>query len=379
VTCSDRTGTFRVRLIESNQEATGGSFILRGNNPTVNDVEPTFVQADATGNYVTPSDITIFGDDFSDTLLVEINDFVMSSSAVTVVNENTIEVTGIPAPNDFGLVFDTAPCITDDGLIGQRQAPTAVNVSVVNLPGNCRSTLAGGLIYEPGDDTCVASAGIEVIPPVFPAAQAGSCSSADIVVTNTGAGTLEVFQMNLIGRFFFDGAASSQVAAGFSVAPLSSSAPMPVYFCPDADNGSVYSGQLTIQNSSPTNPYTVSVSGTEAFPAWNVNGGTAPVAITCPDTPSGGGPVDCTPTVTIENTGTARLNWTLVKTGANPSNFFIQGPPPDRFVDPGTSVVYTVRFSPDATGLREAVLTITANESDAQPVLIDLNASGNGT
>ncbi len=110
-----------MRLIESNQETTGGTFTLRGNQPTVTGVDPTFIQADETGNYVTPSDITISGADFAEDLLVKINDFVMASSSVTVVDETTIEVTGIPAPNDFGLVFDTTPCITDDGLQGLTQ------------------------------------------------------------------------------------------------------------------------------------------------------------------------------------------------------------------------------------------------------------------
>ena len=179
VSCADRTGQFEVRLIESNQTATGGGFTLLGNTPTVVDVEPTFVQADTTGNFVDPADITISGADFADTLLVRINQYVMPTSSVEVIDETTIEVTGIPAPNQFGLVFNTSPCITDDGLQGLRKAPTPVDVTVVNLPGNCADTLVGGLIYEPGDNSCVASSTITVDIPPFPDAEVGSCSTAE--------------------------------------------------------------------------------------------------------------------------------------------------------------------------------------------------------
>jgi hypothetical protein len=373
VSCSDRTGTFRVRLIESNQEATGGTFILRGNQPTVLDVEPTFVQADETGNYVSPSDITISGADFSDTLLVEINAFVMASSAVTVVDETTIEVTGIPAPNDFGLVFDTTPCLTDDGLQGLRKAPTPVNVSVVNLPGNCRDTLAGGLIYEPGDDTCVASATIEAPAPVFPAAQAGSCSTADLIVTNGGAGTLEVFQMNLIGRFYFDGGATTQSAPGFQVAPLSSAAPVPIYFCPDVDGGAVYNGQVAIQNNSPTNPFNVGLTANEAFPAWAVNA----TSFDFGDQTAGGGQVSHPTPLTITNTGGGTLNWTLTVSGADSANFWIlEGATGS--VPPNSVMDYTLIFNPTAVRGFSATLTISADQPDATPASVVITVTGNG-
>ncbi len=374
VTCSDRTGQFRVKLIDSNQEATGGTFTLRGNQPTVTGVEPTFVQADASGNYVNPSDITVFGADFSETLLVKIADYVMATSAVTVVDESTIEVTGIPAPNEFGLVFDTTPCITGDGVPGLREVPTPVDVTVVNLPGNCGSTLAGGLIYEPGDDECVASATIIAPAPVFPAAQAGSCSTADLVVSNGGAGTLEVYQMNLMGRFYFDSGATNQSSGGFTVAPYGTGAPIPIYFCPDLDNGGAYVGELIIQNSSPTTPYSVPLSGSEESRIWSVN----QTDFVFPDTPVAGGAAPHPTPLTITNSGTGTLTWTLVKSGTDPDRFFIQEGAADRFVPPMSSKDFHITFDPNAVGAFSAILTITANESDAQPMSVEITVSGNG-
>lgn len=155
--CERRTGQFRVRLIESNQEATGGSYELLGNNPNVIGVDPIFVACQDTDcTYVLPNEITITGSNFASQLLVRINEFVMQSSNVTVVNDETIEVTGIPGATDIGLVFELSPCTLPGGDPGVRQVPSSVNVSVLNLPGNCIDTLEGALIYEPFISVCQA-------------------------------------------------------------------------------------------------------------------------------------------------------------------------------------------------------------------------------
>jgi hypothetical protein len=364
VTCSDRGGQFEVRLIESNQNATGGNFTLLGNRPTVVDVEPTFVQADVTGNFVDPADITVMGADFADTLLVRINQYVMPNGSVMVVDETTIEVTGIPAPNQFGLVFDTTPCITNDGLQGIRKAPTAVDVTVTNLPGSCPDTLVGGLIYEPGDTTCVAASAIVVDPLVFDPTQAPGCSAGvDLVVSNTGGGTLEVFQMNLQGRFFFDGAASNQVAPGFLVPPFGSVTPQQVFFCPDADNGGTYSGGLSIQNNSPANPLSVTLTATEAFPILGVSTNNVDFG---PQTVNTG--IQALP-LTITNSGTGDLNWTV--SGVNSTVFLRLGPgnPVNSGTVPAggsTALEVALDTASGVTGPVDVTLTITATEPDAE-------------
>ncbi len=244
---------------------------------------------------------------------------------------------------------------------------------MVNLPGNCADTLAGGLIYEPGDDTCVASATIVAPPPVFPAAQAGTCSNADLIISNGGAGTLEVFQLNLVGRFYFDAGATNQTATGFQVAPFGTAAPVTIYFCPDVDSGAVYNGQVAIQNSSPANPYNVALTANEESRIWSVN----QTDFVFPDTPVAGGAVAHPTPLTITNTGTGTLTWTLDKSGANPDQFFIQEGGSERFVPPMTSKDFHITFNPNAVGPFSAVLTITG-DPDAQPLSVDITVSGNG-
>jgi hypothetical protein len=146
--CERRTGPFRVRLIESNQEATGGSYELLGNNPNVVGVDPIFVYGG--------EQITITGTNFAQNLLVRINDYVMAPSYVTVVNQETILVDNVPVAAEIGLEFETSPCTTTLGDPGIRFIPTAASVTVVNLPGNCSDTLEGALVYQPDDDTCQA-------------------------------------------------------------------------------------------------------------------------------------------------------------------------------------------------------------------------------
>jgi hypothetical protein len=368
VQCGDTTGQFRVRLIESNQETTGGTFILRGNQPTVTDVEPTFVQADESGNYVSPSDITVFGADFADTLLVKINSFVMASSAVTVVDETTIEVVGIPAPNDFGLVFNTTSCITDDGLQGLRKAPTPVDVSVVNLPGNCTDTLVGGLIYEPGDDECVASSFLAVSLDAFPEGTgAGTCSAtaADLTISNAnGGGDLQIFQINLAGPFSFDNTPGSTTLPGFIVPAFTIAAPIPIYFCPSAD-GHPQAGNLSIQHnaSNVANPFLLPLSANEAYPVLSLSAETVDFGVQ-----TAGTGVQALP-LTISNDGTGALNWAV--SGVTDTVFLRTGPGSP--VNSGTiaagasaALEVALNTSSGVTGPVDVTLTITAAESDAE-------------
>ena len=221
--CNDRDAPFRVLLIESNREQTGGNFTLLGNSPTVVSVDPVFVRSFNNGDDVDPDDITIFGSNFSENLLVKINEYVMSPSSVDVINESTIEVDGIPAPNEFGLQYDTSPCTTNDGDPGLRRTPSPVRVTVQNQPGNCSSTLDGALIYEPEDTTCEPYAiwGVQpgdldfgqVIvgdPPVMLSFSIFNDGGADLMWTAEVSGTDPV-------NFWIDGGPSGMVPANSNV------------------------------------------------------------------------------------------------------------------------------------------------------------------
>ncbi len=267
-TCSDRTGSFRVVLNESNFEATGGNYTLIGNNPTITSVDPIFVEEFDFGNGVTPGEIDIYGVRFADDLLVQINNFTIAPNDTEVISPEHIHISQIPAPNDFGLVFNTGSCTTGTGLQGIRNEPTPVNVTVRNLPVGCQDTLNQTLVYIPQDQDCVAAPVLNVsLNTGFPDTAAGTCSPAQpLVIANNGAGTLEVQTVILVGRFFFDAGGANQNAGPFTVPPFTANASLDVYFCPDVPNGLNYQGTLVITSNDPASPFQTSLSGLEATP-----------------------------------------------------------------------------------------------------------------
>jgi len=151
VVCENRTAQFKVKLIESNQEATGGTFTLRGNQPTVLSVEDV---ADGDVFVGEGSNIRIHGVDFLDNVLVEIANSQIDPIYVDRIDETLIEVGPLPSAAQLGIEFDTAACTAPGDVPGERLVATPVNVSVTNLPGPCESALGGGVVYEPTDTAC---------------------------------------------------------------------------------------------------------------------------------------------------------------------------------------------------------------------------------
>ncbi len=152
--CGVTSGSFTVVLLESNQEATGGSFTIRGNMPTVLSVSPIIFQEDELG---TPeADITITGLAFADEVLVQVGTYTMPSSQVTVNSDTSIDANDLPEAGVLGIVFATTPCTTGGGLPGAQSSATPLSVGVTNFPGACTDTLAGAIVVEPTASTCTA-------------------------------------------------------------------------------------------------------------------------------------------------------------------------------------------------------------------------------
>jgi len=173
-TCEDATGAFLMTLTDRPADpgiglAQGGSFTYLGNNPTVLSVEPSIVEERLDGDGVSPSEVVIRGLRFLDELLVSIGSsggppIVLAAEDVEVMTDTLIDVLELPAPNEFQMRWDQGACVTPEGLNGTRNVPTAVNVTVTNIPGDCGDTLIGGLIYEPQDTVCRANPNIRVQP-----------------------------------------------------------------------------------------------------------------------------------------------------------------------------------------------------------------------
>jgi hypothetical protein len=301
--CTGRSGSFRVVLLESGQQTTGGNFTIVGNTPTVLSVSPVILQeTGTTPSGLNPNDITVVGQGFSDEILVSVGTWIAPSGQVDRVSDSTIDITGLPGPDDLGITFDTSICTdTGTGQTGQRQVATAVAVSVTNFPGDCEDTLPGALVIEPFDQSCVVAAGIEVLPPTFPPTESpGPSAPQDLIVTeNTGGSDLAISLMSLTGRFFFNAGCTQTTAGPFVVPAGTGSAVAQVYFCPNNDDGASYTGNLNIFSNSPSSPTTLSLNGQEAFPILGVSPGNLSFT-SSPETQQ----------FTISNTGTGDLDST---------------------------------------------------------------------
>ena len=121
-----------------------------------------------------------------------------------------IFVTNIPSADDLGLQFETTACTADVGgesVPGQRLADTAVGVSVINLPGNCKNELPAAIVYSPLDDACEPTpAALETTPSgtlAFPSTTVGGESSRSIIIKNVGGDTATNINFTFpIGSFF---------------------------------------------------------------------------------------------------------------------------------------------------------------------------------
>jgi hypothetical protein len=268
--CQGTSGTFRVVLLESGLEATGGNFTIQGNNPTVLSVSPVILQEDgAVPSNVSPNAVSIIGQQFAQEVLVSIGSYIVPSTDVDRVSESTINVSNIPGPGELGVVFQSSSCVTPLGAPGTRQAATPVSVTVTNFPGNCPDTLDGAIVIEPNNQDCVEAPDIDVaFNANFPNTPADTCSPANaLIINNVSGATLNINQLSLAGEFYFDAGGVSQSQPPTSIAGFGNTS-YNVYFCPPLPaNGADYTGRLTILSDDPDESLlTFDLSGTEETP-----------------------------------------------------------------------------------------------------------------
>jgi hypothetical protein len=234
---------------------------------------------------------------------------------------------------------------------------------VTNFPGNCVDRLAGAIVIEPFDQTCVVASGISVSTLTFPPTQAPGPSAGQVLTISetTGASDLTVNSLSLTGRFFFDAGCSLQGAAGFTVPAGTGNSSIQVYFCPDTDNGAPYVGNLTVNSSAPSSPTMQTLNGQEAFPVMGV----LPTTLNFTASPE-------TQSFTISNTGTSDLNWSAVASGAG---FAITSATSGTVIPGGTATV-DVEYS-GGSGIFSGDVTVTASNPDVQgsPATVTLGAN----
>jgi len=179
---------------------------------------------------------------------------------------------------------------------------------------------------------------------------------------------------------------------GFSTASLAPNATrtFTIRFSPIAATS--YTGKISFTTNDPDEvPYVINFTGIGALPANEINvksvatgssipnnSVVAPVydtkfAIQLVATTSG------TKNYTIENTGNINLNITSFGfdlASANPGDFNITGTP--GIILPGGTLSFSITFTPSATGLRTAIVSIGNDDTDENPYLFNIEGTGQG-
>ena len=211
----------------------------------------------------------------------------------------------------------------------------------------------------------------------FPLTQAGTCSPPEtVLIENLGEVPLEIQNLALLGRFYFDHSLSSQLEGPMTIPPHNSDNSLSVYFCPNVFTGAPYLGQLTIVSNDPDSPEIVPLTGTEYTPPEI---GTAPYGHgetwTFPDTAVGA----CSDyeVLTISNTGPWE-DLLIESVLSSDSQFSIQNPPaPNTAIAPGQTYDLRPEFCPDSFADHSGVLTIDHNAiNESDPIVIDLSGRG---
>lgn len=263
--CNGSSGSFKVVLLESNLEAEGGNFTIRGNSPVVTSVSPVIILEDD----LPGADLTIFGQNFGreqnpgeDSVLVTIGTLVMPSNKVDVISSGQIDVVNLPTLDEIlPLGLDEEPC-TSAGSPGVRNTSTPVDVTVANIPGNCEDTLQSAFVIEPSgaNRVCRVSPNISVeFDGVFTGdVIVGNCSAIVklLTISNTVPGS------NLSGDvtigpsgspFYFNSSPGGGGSQSTSFLNVVNGAPATfnVYFCPSAATPLTQTGGLTITSNDP--------------------------------------------------------------------------------------------------------------------------------
>jgi hypothetical protein len=219
-----------------------------------------------------------------------------------------------------------------------------------------------------------AAATLTVNPPPAPAIQVsstsisfgndvvGSNSSQLLVITNTGAATLTITQVNETGSAFS--------VSGYTL-PLSVNAgnqtTITVAFLPTSV-GAV-SGNISIVSNAPTSPTSVGLSGTGIAATFTLGISPASLSFGNVTTNTSSTPQD----VTITNTGNSKVAISLITLSG--SGYSMTGGSAPVTLIPSQNLVLTIQFSPTAAGSVSGSISIVSNASGS-PASVSLSGTG---
>jgi hypothetical protein len=191
-----------------------------------------------------------------------------------------------------------------------------------------------------------------------------------VTLSNLGAANLEVSSVALAGGDATSFRLSGDACSGATLA-TGQSCTVQVRFRPLGTGAKAT--QLRFDDSAPTSPHTVALSGTGTPAPWlerstrALKFGYAHVGSTSPSK-----------TVTLSNVGSAAMTITAItKEGANPSDFrnLTETCTAVRTLNPGETCTASIAFRPTATGVRTARLTI-SDSAPRNPHHVALSGTG---
>jgi hypothetical protein len=367
IVCETADAEFLITLLETNTSIQGGDFRYLGSTPNIYNIQPTFLDPDGGG------EMTITGEFFAEDLYVQFGDYRLQSNTVETISDTEVSINPIPSAELVGLVWDTSPCVDNNGLPGVRVIPTPIDVIVSNMPGDCQQIIVGGVVYEPEDTSCFT--GLIANPTFlsFGTVEIGNFDDESVTITNPGG-----IDVNMTAA---TDDPSFSVTPAFTILSPDESVNLTVRFAPvegtvvPPSTSALVTGNLNIgANASGISAVLtqVALTGTaHAEPEIVTNPFGQGDLWTFPTTPVNTcSPIDATSELIISNTGNATLTLASVLTNGP----FTIASAPNATINPGESTTAIVQFCPvvDDNALQSGELIISSNDTVQPIITIDL-------
>ncbi len=300
---------------------------------------------------------------------------VLSNTTGSAITVNSVVFTG-PYATDIGagtcVNGNKVTAVTGSCVVYIKFTPTGVSNSgsaTVNYTGGSVVITLSGAGTNPNVNVNPSSL-------IFSSQAVGTQSSAQpVTLSNPTSSAANSVATSITGTNASDFIFGTNACAGTNLA-AGANCVVNVIFKPAASGGTSRAATLSITDSDPNSPHTVSLSGTAIQPVASLSGSS--LAFGSVDT----GTTTAQQSVTLTNTGNASMTITsVVLGGANAGDFAEVAPSSGTncvglsTLTAGSSCVVAATFTPTAIGSRSATITITDNATPATQVI---NLSGTG-
>jgi len=221
----------------------------------------------------------------------------------------------------------------------------------------------------------------------FGSSNVGTPVSQTFTITNSGTANLTLSGSPLVAISGTNATDFTVTATPSSPVAAAGTTTFTIQFSPSATGLRTASVSIA-NNDGNENPYTFSIQGTGVSPEMDLTGkSSTPIASgdASPSTTDGtdfgstgvGTPV--TQTFTITNSGTANLALSgsprVAISGTNAADFTVTATPSSPVTAGGTTT-FTIQFSPSATGVRTASVSIANNDANENPYTFSIQGTG---